>query len=66
MHDVLTKLGDWLVPALVGASIYYLRAISSAIQDLSRNLAVAVERVDSHERRIEKLEDRADERSRGD
>ncbi len=56
---IALKVADWLVPALVGASIFYLRNISTAIQDLSRSLAVAVQRVDSHEKRLDALEERS-------
>ncbi len=57
MKDVLLQVGDWLVPSLVGAVIYYLRSISTSIQGLSKALAVANERSDGHERRIERCED---------
>lgn len=54
----LLKIGDWIFPALVGTAIFYLRNISTAIQDLSKSLAVAVARLDAHDKRISRLEEK--------
>ena len=64
MHDLLQQAAGWVVPSLVGAAIFYLRSINSSIQELNRNLAVAVERLDGLERRIEVIEEHILKRSR--
>ncbi len=60
--EPLEKLGDWVVPSMLGAAIYWLRNIATELKELGRTLAVAVARVDQHEHRIEVLEEKVDER----
>ncbi len=50
------KLLDWLVPALLAVASWHLKCISDEMKDMGRTLAVAVERVEQHERRISHLE----------
>lgn len=59
--DHLEKLGDWVVPSMLGAAIYWLRNIATELKELGKTLAVAVARVDQHESRIENLEEKVDE-----
>ena len=49
-------LVEWLVPAILAYAAWHLRCIHSELGKLNTNLAVLGERVDSHERRIDKLE----------
>ncbi len=51
-------LRDKLIAALIAAGVYYLQTISSEMREISKTLAVAVARVDEHERRIAILEER--------
>lgn len=58
--DIYQKLSDWLVPLLIGAAIAQLRAIASEMKEISKSLAVAITKVDAHEQRIQRLEERQD------
>lgn len=58
----IDKLGDWVVPAMLSAAIYWLRNIAGELKELGKTLAVAVATVDQHEKRIETLETKIDER----
>ena len=49
-------LAEWLVPAILAYAAWHLRCIHTEMGKLNTNLAVLGERVDSHERRIDKLE----------
>lgn len=62
----LSKAADWVVPSLVGAAIYYLRAISASVQRLSEGLAVVISRVNYHDERFEKIEEHVFEKCGGD
>jgi hypothetical protein len=48
---------SWLIPALLSAILGVLAWMGSSIHDMSTTLAVAVSKIDDHERRIELLED---------
>ncbi len=52
----MNKITEWLMPALIGASIYYLQCITTEMKEMNHTLTVAVERVEQHERRIQALE----------
>ncbi len=54
--DLNGFLRDKILAALIALGVYYLQTISRELQDLGKTLAVAVQRVDDHERRIEILE----------
>lgn len=54
--DIYKKLTEWIIPVFLGAAIHYLQSISSEMKIISKSLAVAVERVDEHERRLANLE----------
>ena len=51
-HDLF----EWLIPALLAALIGVLGWMAINIQDMSRSLAIAVTKIDEHERRLLKLE----------
>ncbi len=57
MAGIHEKLNDYLIPAALGAAIYFLQAIAHDNQDMARNVAVAVRRLDEYERRIAHLEE---------
>ena len=56
--DLNRFLRDKLLAGLIAMGVYYLQTISSELKELGKTLAVAVSRVDDHERRIEVLETR--------
>ncbi len=51
-----SRLNDWLVPAALGAVLYFLQALAHDTQLMSQNMAVALRRLDEYERRITDLE----------
>jgi hypothetical protein len=59
--EIYQKLSDWLVPVLIGAAIAQLRSIASEMREISKALAVAITKVDAHEQRIQRLEERQDD-----
>jgi hypothetical protein len=50
---VYQKFLEWIVPWLLGAVLAVLFWIGQNIQDMSKTLAVAVTRVDGHEKRLD-------------
>lgn len=54
--DLNRFLRDKLLAALIALGVYYLQTISQELKELGKTLAVAVARVDDHERRLEILE----------
>ena len=52
------KLNDWIVSAALGAMLYFMQSIAHDSQEMSKNLAVALRRLDEYERRITALEER--------
>lgn len=57
--EIYEKLGDWLIPALIGGAIYQLQVIAKEIKAIHVSLAVFGTRVEEHEKRITKLEEQA-------
>lgn len=66
--DLNGFLRDKILAALVALGVYYLQTISHELSDLGKTLAVAVARVDEHERRLtiveQKINDREEARPR--
>lgn len=58
------KVLDWLVPCLLTATLGVLGWMGLNISEISKNLAVAVYKIDDHERRINRLENLQHERDR--
>lgn len=58
MAGFQAKLNDWIVPAALGAMLYFMQSIAHDSQDMAKNLAVALRRLDEYERRITALEER--------
>ncbi len=52
------KLNDYLIPAALGAVLYFLQSIATQQQVMAQSVAVAVRRLDEYERRIDNLEKR--------
>lgn len=50
------KLLDWLMPVLLSATLAVLGWMAVNINRISENLAVAVYKIDDHEKRIDVLE----------
>ena len=50
------KLLDWLIPAFLSAILAILGWMAVSLQDINRSLAVAVTKIDDHERRLQLLE----------
>lgn len=50
------KLLDWLLPVLLTAVLGVLAWMGQNIADMSKSLAVAVSKIDDHERRLGDLE----------
>lgn len=46
----------WIIPALLSTLIAILAWMAMSIQDIGKSLAVAVTKIDEHERRITNLE----------
>ncbi len=46
----------WLVPVLMSAMLGILAWMGTSVSDISKTLAVAVSKIDDHERRIQFLE----------
>lgn len=46
----------WLIPFLLSAMVGIMMWMGSNISDMSRTLAVAVSKIDDHERRIQRIE----------
>lgn len=53
-YETLTM---WLIPALLSGILGTLAWMGSSISDMNKSLAVAVSKIDDHERRIQRLED---------
>lgn len=47
---------DWLIPALLVAALGLLGWMGETLSQISRTLAVAVSKIDDHERRILNIE----------
>lgn len=56
MRDLNSLIRDKLLAALVALGVYYLKSIAGEITEISKTLAVAVARLEDHERRLELLE----------
>lgn len=56
MPSLGEKLNDFLIPAALGAMIYFLQAMAHDSNELAKNVAVMARRQDDNERRIELLE----------
>ncbi len=56
--DIYQKLSDWLVPTLLGAGIYQLQRIAGELKTIGRDLAIVATRVDAHEQRIDRVEEK--------
>ncbi len=54
--DLNRFLRDKLLAGLIALGVYYLQTISTELKELGKTLAVAVSRVDDHERRLEVIE----------
>lgn len=50
------KMLDWLLPVLLTAVLGVLAWMGQNISDMSRYLAVAVSKIDDHERRLGNIE----------
>jgi hypothetical protein len=50
------KVLDWLIPVLLGAAIYTLRAIQRDINQLDTSIAILTEDVHDYGRRLDALE----------
>jgi hypothetical protein len=49
-------VSSWIIPVLLTTCIGVLSWMAITLQDIGRNLAVVVYRVDDHERRMQALE----------
>lgn len=47
---------QWLVPAILAGAIHYLQRIATRLGQISESLAVVVNQIDAHERRLTALE----------
>lgn len=52
------RVGDWVVPILLAAGIHYLQRIALEIKKINEALIAAVTRVEAHEQRLDKIEER--------
>ncbi len=52
------SLNNYLVPAALGAMLYFLQTIAAQQVVMTSTVAVAVRRLDEYERRIDNLEKR--------
>lgn len=61
-HDLAQNAIEWAVLGVVGFSaraiVDYLGQIKNSIVELNQNVAIILEKIDEHDRRIELLEDR--------
>lgn len=56
MAGLPAKFADYVLPALIGAGIYYLQTIAVDVRDMSKALAVSIEKIEQHDRRITTIE----------
>ena len=49
---------DMIVVGIAGGAIYYARQLVESIQELNIKVAIVIEKVNSHEHRIEQTEGR--------
>lgn len=56
--DIYRTVSNWLVPVVLAFSLRFLSQIAKRLSEISESLAVVVNQIDSHEKRIAKLEDR--------
>lgn len=56
------KLNDWLIPVAMGAVLYFMQSIAHDSQEMAKNMAVAVRRLDDYERRISLIEENRNDR----
>ncbi len=52
------KINDYVVPVCLGTAIYFLQSISVELKEMGKSLVVAVSKIDDHEKRIDRLEQR--------
>lgn len=48
---------DWALLGLLSVGIFFLGRIESSVSELNVKIAVVIERLDNHDKRIEKLEE---------
>lgn len=49
---------DWAFLGVLSSGVYILWGIKSSVDELNIKIAVVVSRIDTHEKRIEKLEEK--------
>lgn len=54
--DIYRRIAEWTVPVLMAAATYSLQQINSEMSEISKSLAVAVQKIEDHDRRLENLE----------
>jgi hypothetical protein len=52
----------WIVPAMLVWAIHYLAEIAKSLSQIKTSLAVVVTKIENHEHRIARLEDRLEKR----
>lgn len=52
----MSRLLDWIMPALVSAAVGGIFGIYKEMASISTSLAVAITKIEDHDRRIENLE----------
>ncbi len=50
------RLNDWLIPAALGAVLYFLQALAHDSQESTRNIAILITRMDSYDNRLTHVE----------
>lgn len=48
---------DWVLLGLLSGGVYILWQLKDSVQQLNVQIAVVIERMNNHEKRLEKLED---------
>jgi hypothetical protein len=49
---------DWMTLGLLSGGVYVLYSLKASVEELNTRVAVIIEKISHHERRIEHLEDR--------
>ena len=50
------KLAEWIIPVMLGLTVWTLQQISLEISKLNQSMAVAITKIENHEFRLGKLE----------
>lgn len=56
--ELYKTFAQWLIPPVLAFAIHYLSQISKRLTEIAQSLAVVVSKIDEHDRRISRLEDK--------